>query len=181
MKLSPKRVAIVAAILLTVVATSVIFLPRSAAAESCFDRFGGPGPNSNTPRLDTMLDIPADQWPAVAAEMKAFAAAHGWLVDDGPGRTDPNLFWLDMCDSGTSFIRASTDYAGDRRIGFGIIHMKYDGPDRDGWQPLYRDLHQRLEARWPGRMRYVGGEFMLPMARPDWLGDPGTPQSAPSP
>jgi hypothetical protein len=176
-----KRIVIVALALVALVAGAVLLL-RPAAAETCFDRLGGPGPNSNTPRLDTILDIPLDQWPAVATEMKAFAAAHGWQVEDGPGRTDPTFFWLDMCDSGTTFVRASNRNSAEGGIGFGIIHMKYDGPEREGWQPLYRDLHRRLETRWPGRLSYIGGEFMQPMPRPDWLGDaPAPAQAAPGP
>ena len=86
---------------------------------------------------------------------------------------DPAISTLDKCDQAVTIVRASSQYGGGAsRIGFGIIHMNYQGPGNDGWRPVYRDLHRRLEARWPGRMRYIDGEFGQPIARPTWLGRP---------
>ena len=173
MKLPSLPVAVVSALVLFIVAGGAFLLLRPVE-DTCFARLGGPGPNSNTSRFETWLDLPADQWPAVAGVMREFAAAHGWLISGGPGASDPTMNWLDMCDHVT-IVRASSRYGVGDGIGFGIIHMNYEGPGNDGWRPLYRDLHRRLEARWPGRMRYMEGEFRQPMARPDWLGAPPAP------
>ena len=119
-----------------------------------------------------MFEIPADQWPAVALVFRTFAAERGWSLQEGVGDNDPSYAWLDMCDAAVTIVRADNRQSGSPpRIGFGIIHMTYEGPGNDGWRPAYRDLHRRLEARWPGRMHYVGGEFHQPMARPTWLDD----------
>lgn len=176
MKLRSWPVAITAALVLFIVAGGTFLLLRPAE-DTCFNRLGGPGPNSNTSRLNTTLEVPADQWPAVAQIMREFAAARGWLlseeIDDHP------IQGLDMCDHVT-IVRAGNEYGEGRRIGFQIIHMNYEGPARDGWQAHYRELHRRLEARWPGRMSYIEGEFGRPITRPAWLDAPA-PASAPAP
>lgn len=170
MTLPSKRVAILSAAGVLALVAGAYLATRPPAVETCFDRLGGPGPNSNTSRLDTLFEIPADQWPAVAQILGAFAAEHGWSVQQGAGDNDPDYRWLDMCDTAVTIVRASNQHEGGaRRIGFGIIHMAYDGPANDGWRPFYRDLHRRFEARWPGRMRYVDGEFRRPTGRPAWL------------
>ncbi len=170
MTLSSKRVAILSVLGVIVLAAAVIFLTRPPARETCFDRLGGPGPNSNTSRLDTILDVPADQWPAVGQILRQFATERGWLLDAGGAASDPAYAAIDLCDQVT-IVRASNQYSGEsRRIGFGIIHMNYEGPGNDAWRPIYRDLHRRFEARWPGRLRYIEGEFGRPVTRPDWLG-----------
>ena len=173
MRLRSRPVAVVSALALLALSTAAFYLTRSPGPETCFDRLGGPGPNSNTPRLDTLLDLPADHWPAVAQVLRQFAAEHHWSVQEGAATGDPARAGLDMCDDAVTIVRASSQYAGEPgRIGFGIIHLTYEGPGNDGWRPIYRDLHRRFEARWPGRMRYVDGEFGQPIPRPAWLGPP---------
>ena len=76
-----------------------------------------------------------------------------------------------MCDDKVTIVRASTQSGGVNKIGFGIIHMTYQGPGDLGWRPFYRALHRRLEARWPGRIHYVEREFFQPIDRPAWLDD----------
>ncbi len=167
MTLRSRRVAMLSALAAVAVAAGY-FATRRPDPETCFDRLGGPGPNSNTPRLDTYLEIPANQWPAVAQILRQFAAERGWLLSEYPSEPDPNVGGMDLCDHVT-IVRADSTYMGSRQIGFGIIHMDYEGPADLAWRPHYRDLHQRLEARWPGRMRYIEGEFGQRINRPDWL------------
>ncbi len=64
---------------------------------SCHGRIR-PGPNSNTSRLDTTLDIPDGEWPAFAGILRDFAAKRGWSVREGVGKTDSSFRWLDTCD-----------------------------------------------------------------------------------
>lgn len=161
-------------VMLSVVAAAAaaLFLAmRVTAEETCFDRLGGPGPNSNTSRLDTTLTLPANQWPAVAAIFREFAAERGWLVNEGRATGEDVNSWIDMCDMVT-IVRGSDQSGEGGQIGFGIIHMNYEGPGALAWHAHYRELHRRLEARWPGRMRYVEGEFLRPIGRPDWLDRP---------
>jgi hypothetical protein len=159
---------------LAVIAAAYV-MTRAPAAPTCFDRLGGPGPNSNTPRLDTWIEVSPREWPAVAQMLQDFAAEQGWSVEEGSGNKDRDYRWLDMCDDKVTIVRASNQHMGVSRIGFGIIHMTYDGAGKDGWRPVYRDLHRRLEQRWPGKMHYIEGEFGRPIGRPDWLGDGDTP------
>ncbi len=167
MRMPSRRTAVVS-VLAVLAAGAAVLLLTPARGGVCFERLGGPGPNSNTSRLDTTLDIPADQWPDVARIMGDFGAERRWTVESGPGRDDPAYAWLDMCDTAT-IVRAGNRNGEGGGIGFGIIHMAYQGPEALAWQPHYRELHRRLEARWPGRMRYVEGEFGERIARPDWV------------
>lgn len=182
MKLGTRPV-VVAVLGVIVLIAAAWFLFRPPGEETCFDRLGGPGPNSNTSRLDTFIDIPVGQWPEVAQILEQFATERGWSVQEGDGNTDPDYHWLDMCDAGVTIVRASNEQGEPpNQVGFGIIHMAYEGPARDGWQPYYRDLHRRLEARWPGKLRYVEGEFGQTITRPLWLDEPGSaPAEAPAP
>lgn len=174
MKMPSRPVAVLSAVaLLAALGGGALLLAGGDGGETCFDRMGGPGPNSNTPRLHTMLDVPVDQWPALAQLLKAFAAERGWAVQDGPGTSDPSYAWLDMCDAAVTIVRANNRYDGEERPGFGVIHMTYPGPGNDAWQPVYRDLHRRIEARGPGRIRYREGEFGRMIERPEWLGPGG--------
>ena len=156
------------AALAAVALAAAYFATRPPDPETCFDRLGGPGPNSNTPRLDTYIDVPVSQWPALAELLRQFAAERGWLLNERRADSDPSYRAIDLCDQVT-IVRADNLYMGRRQIGLGIIHMNYEGPANHAWQPAYRDLHRRLEARWPGRLRYVEGEFGRPIGRPAWL------------
>lgn len=168
----------VCAVLLAVGAGLTFVVTRTPEDTTCHGRIR-PGPNSNTSRLDTTLDIPQSEWPAVAQILRDFAAANGWSLREGPGKTDPNYRWLDMCNDQVTTIRAGNLNGAGCRIGFGIIHMEYDGPGRDGWQRFYRDVHGRLEVCWPRRMSYIEGEFGRTIERPAWLGP--APAREPSP
>ena len=177
MKMRSRTAVLVGALVLVVLTAGGLAITRNNQGETCFDRLGGPGPNSNTPRLDTLLDIPSDQWPLLVQLLKGFAAERGWAVQEGPGTTDPTYAWLDMCDS-TTIVRANNRYESDDRIGFGIIHMTYEGAGKDRWQPIYREIHRRVEARWPGRLRYREGEFGRMIERPGWLDRDSAPVAA---
>lgn len=142
----------------------------SEDAGGCQDWITG-GPNSNTSRLDTTLDVPKSEWPRFADILRDFARRRGWSFREGTGRDDPDFHWLWMCDGVATMIRAGTDREGGTKIGFGVIHYEYGVPGRDGWRPHYRALHEELEAVWPDRMRYVEGEFGRDIQRPPWLDD----------
>lgn len=166
----------VAALVLIAIAAGFMVQWYGSEDTTCHGRIR-PGPNSNTSRLDTTLDIPRSEWPAFAQILRDFATANGWSVREGPGKTDPNYRWLDMCDDQVTTIRSGNiNGEGGKTIGFGIIHMEYQGPGRDGWQRFYRDLHRRLEAKWPQRMSYIEGEFGRAIERPAWLGPLAEPR-----
>lgn len=163
------RKAVVVLTLLAAGAGLLFTVLREPEDTTCHGRLR-PGPNSNTSRLDTTLDIPQSEWSAFAQILRDFATANGWSVREGLGKTDPNYRWLDMCDDKVTTIRSGNLNGEGQKIGFGIIHMEYQGPGRDGWHRFYRDLHGRLEAKWPRRMSYIEGEFGRPIERPEWLG-----------
>jgi hypothetical protein len=135
------------------------------AAPTCHDRLTS-GPNSNTSRLDTTLRIAPSDWPEVDRIVRAFATENRWDVLAGlDTHGEP---YAELCDPIVTTIRVHADRG---EVEIQIIHMDYFGPGKDGWQPFYRDLHARLEARWPERkMTYVEGEFGRTIPRPDWLG-----------
>ena len=170
MRMRPGKLATIAALVVLAATAVAWFVTRPPRVETCFDRLGGPGPNSNTGRLDTTLDIPADQWPALAQILRGFAAERGWSLQEGS--EESGIAWLDMCDDKVTIVRASNEagrIGGANRPGFEIIHMNYEGPGNDGWRPYYREIHRRVEARWPGRLTYVEGEFGEHIPRPPWL------------
>jgi len=144
-----------------------------AEDRSCHARIGL-GPNSNTSRLDTSLEVPSSEWPEVEQVFRDFANDNGWSIRSGENNINGGYRWLELCDDALTTINVG-NVLEDHTVNFRIIRNEYGEPRRNGWRIFYRAIHERLEAHWPGRMTYVQGDNREPnlgeaIERPEWLG-----------
>lgn len=122
-------------------------------------------------RID--LDIDHAEWPVLEQEFESFAAAHSLSFrnnsEERPGIV--RMLYLSACTEDMTISAAEHRWAsrGYRSLidGRGVGINIYQPGESGGWQVLAEDLCERLESRWPGRVRFRNGEGQL-IPRPDF-------------
>jgi hypothetical protein len=113
------------------------------------------------------LHVARHDWPALRDELDRFAAASGWSIR-ADVRTDPDFPWFQasLCtEPGTQIFLQEVPLDG----GYVAVDV-FQPQGGDSWQPPFHALQARLEARWPGAVRYDDGAYAAP--RPPWAPPP---------
>jgi hypothetical protein len=114
-------------------------------------------------RLD--LKLSNDAWPELTDELVRFGRDLGWSirntsqVQPGVAKTwEISLCRSDRLSVFVNELRWATDGYAPASPGLGIPVNMYGEVPPDAWQPVARDLVHRLEARWPGKVRFKNGD-----------------------
>jgi hypothetical protein len=169
---SPRRHLLYGAAVASLVASSLagaVMYQRAAVERSCQMLS-----DSAQPLAGLELHIAPQEWPALRTELERFARGHGWSL-----RTD---LWP---EPSYPFFNASLCIERGPRID--VMYLPSDDPyiwisagqpgGGNGWQAPLHALHRRLEARWPGSIRYPDGANAT--QRPPWA-PPVPPPSRPA-
>ena len=111
--------------------------------------------------FDLMVGL--DQWSLIEAELQEFGHAGGWSIRSDV-RMDPGFPWLQISLCRAVGTQVLVQGLADRREVFVGVYYPQLG---QGWQPDFRALHHKLEARWPGQIAYRDGQGRQ-IARPAW-------------
>lgn len=122
-----------------------------------------------------VLQVDMDQWRAVAEELNDFGRAGRWSIrsDVRPSK-EFSWFQVSLCKEPGTEISAGQFMASE--ISFFVMQPQ----GGQSWQPAFRALYQRMEARWPGRISFSDGNGnKTPI--PDWAQGEAPAANSPRP
>jgi hypothetical protein len=126
------------------------------------------GRTSIGPQVNMDLEISDTDWPLLKQVFTTFAATnHLAFRDDSEVRLEiVRTLYLSVCNGGVTISTAEQRWASQGyeapMKGRGIAIGVYETHPGSGWERLARQLMQRLEERWPGKIRFrgKGGELV---------------------
>ncbi|MES2989511.1 MAG: hypothetical protein V4808_16575 [Pseudomonadota bacterium] len=148
--------------------TGAILYPFAMQDRSCHSAYSRP----TIAQLG--IAIPADQWLALAQELNDFARTGSWSVHENLSAST-GLSWLDfsLCEADGNRISVLAAHEIDLPVSVSLTQLQ----DDSDWKPVFRALHDRLKARWPGAIRYQTAQGLKASGPPEWLVSP-KPSSA---
>jgi hypothetical protein len=163
---SPKRLAqtrLLAAAAVGVIVMAFV-IPRLTADRSCHNPLRD-GRTSIGEAASFDLSAGVDQWRNIEREVDAFGSAGNWSIRSDV-RTDQGFPWfqISLCkERGTDIlVQGMPD-------GNSVIFSLTQPQGGSGWQRDFRTLHDRISARWPGKISYRDVHGMTINA-PAWAG-----------
>jgi len=176
------RIAVVLAGI-AIAASAVVFaIPSITKDRSCHNLFRD-GRKSAEPKVSIDLDLTMDDWPAVTAFIKDFAAAHSMSFrDSSRSQSDVNARHLNSCTEEGIVIDAMEPVW--TRKGYshaphlmGLPIWVYAAREDASWEGVSRELIAALESRWPGKLRFrdrMGNVVSESEVLPPENGSPGS-------
>lgn len=141
----------------------LLSLPWALADRSCHNPLSF-GRKSLSPEVNIDLDIGWEEWPALAEALESYANERGMFYrSSGVGpRGSFQTAYLSVCDESGVLIsvnemRSMRNRADDPFADFGVGVPVYEAKMGSGWQQTTIALIDRLEARWPGKVRFRDG------------------------
>lgn len=158
---APPRSALLWLAAVGVVAAAFV-IPYATADRSCHNPLRGGGTSiSQTAGFD--LHVGVDQWRNVEAEIERFRRSGDWSVRSDV-RTDEEFPWLQisLCkEAGTQiFVQGLADFG---RVSFAV----YQPQGGDTWRNDFRNLYDRITARWPTKVTFEDGQGRQ-TGSPEW-------------
>ena len=97
------------------------------------------------------LEIAAEEWPKLTQFIEEFAKTHAMSLRNDEDRTDA---YLSICNDAGLTIKA---WRGQTSV--------FERQPHSGWERTTKDLVDKLESLWPGRLRFPapkGGSMPRP-------------------
>jgi hypothetical protein len=165
------RNSVAASSIVVALVGAVLAIPAVTEDRSCHNVLRD-GRRSIGPQVSIDLEISDTDWPHLKEVLSAFAATNNlFFRDDSEVRPEiVRTLYLSVCNSGVTISTAEQRWAFQgyaapikgRGVGIGV----YETHPGSGWERLTRRLLDRLEGRWPGKIRFRGkqGE-LIPMPK----------------
>src|SRR5262249_32440264 len=146
------------------IASATVFaLPSITMDRSCHSMFRD-GRSSVRPKVNIDLDIAMDDWIALTNLFQDFAVSHDMSFrNSNDSKPAVKILGLSACTEQGRVITADEQRWAPRNYapaiaGWGVPVSVFDLNDGNAWQPLARDLVAVLDLRWPGKVRFCGGD-----------------------
>jgi hypothetical protein len=143
---------------------AVLAIPAAIEDRTCHIPFRH-GANAVAPVLNIDLDAESDEWPALKAVLESASAKYGLSFRDSSRQPSETMITLSLSGCSDSGINVEVHELRFARHGFKnfmqtrgtglVIYALLPGAE---WRPVARDLLDRLEKQWPGRVRFLGPE-----------------------
>ena len=157
----PSRLRAPSLVVVPVLAAATLAVPLLTKDRSCHNLLrDGRSTISAALRVDVRIEY--QEWPALAALLREFAASHALSFRDSSKDTPDvvRTLYLSACDDGVNIEVADQRWAhsgysrplGDRGVSLGVYAQRND----IDWQRLAKPLVEALEKRWPGRVEKKG-------------------------
>ena len=147
----------------TVASVAVATIPSVTMDRSCHNMFRD-GRRSASPSLHIDLDIAMDDWPALTTLVENFGVSHGMSFrNSSSSKPAVKVLGLSACTEQGLVIEANEQRWASRNYTpliaeRGVPISVFDLTDGNQWQPLARELVAVLDSRWPGKVRFIGGD-----------------------
>jgi hypothetical protein len=149
---------------------------RASTDTSCHNPFRNRRATALPPRENIDLGVEEEEWPELKSLLKDFARSRDWSFRDGsvvkPGEVNAIAVsvcaerpWLNIVVLENHW---KTTHAFDHPGRLTPVVLYSDG-STEQWQRVARELVMDLEAKWPGKVRFVDAEGQIRTARPKYL------------
>jgi hypothetical protein len=142
---------------------------------SCHNPFRDRTKSAVSPKEDIDLGVEEEQWPDLTNLLIEFARQHGWSLRDTSLTIPDRLTNINVSLCAESSLRIlvlenhwKTTHAHDHPGRFTPVTL-YGDVAPEVWQPIARDLVRDLEAKWPGKVRFVDRDGKIRNDRPSYL------------
>jgi hypothetical protein len=145
----------------TILTGTVCGLPHLVRDTSCHNIFRD-GRTSVNPQIAADINLTADDWTSLKQIFLDFGGMNGLAFRGDEQMRDGRLMWrtLNLCnEAGITIVVRDEAWLthihsplANRGMELEIFELKRDS----GWQPLARDLVEKLDAEWPNRLTYRG-------------------------
>lgn len=149
---------------------------RSAEDATCHNPFrNDAGGTAVTSKLVVDLAISEQEWPELRSTLKEFARKHDWSFRDASVRIpgEVNAISVDLCaQNSLRILVAENHWRGTHahdHPGRGLSVALFGDVPPEEWQAIARDLVLVLDAKWPGRVRFLGRHGRVTQDRPKFL------------
>jgi hypothetical protein len=158
---------------LTAIAIASLFSTHALIQDRSCHNMSRTGLTSVSPELDLFIGVEEREWEDVSNVLEDFAQARRWSFGKSHVNDTPGFRALDisLCtEPGTNIYLLGRRYPEPGILPWGskLSMQVYQPQGGDDWMAPAKDLTTILAKRWPGRLEFWKGGYVIPP--PDWLG-----------